>query len=278
MSTKGSRFQELESPSTFRRMASAMWGRPNDPSIYGSLDIDVTRALELVRALREQSGVHVTMTHLVARAMAIVLAENPEVNAKVRFWGKLEQRTSVDVFLTVASEGGRDLGGIRIDGADRKSIVEIARAVKGSAEKVREGKDERYQKSRSVFKTLPWWLVRPTLRLSDWLTNELHFDLPDQGMPLDPFGSVLITNVGMFGIDTAFAPFVPISRVPMLILLTEVRDRPWVEPGRDGARGELVVRPVLRLCATFDHRIIDGFKAGKIAGRVSALLSAPEQL
>lgn len=253
-------------------MASAMWGRPNDPSIYGSLDVDVTKALDLIHELREQSGKKVTMTHLVARAIAIVLAENPEVNAKVRFWGKLERRTSVDVFLTVASEGGRDLGGIRIDGADHKSIVEIAEAVRSSAEKVRTGNDERYQKSRSVFKTLPWWMTRPALRLSDFLTNELHLDLPEQGMPLDPFGSVLITNVGMFGIDTAFAPFVPISRVPMLILVTEVRDRPWVD------HGELVVRPVLRLCATFDHRIIDGFKAGKIAARVSELLSAPERL
>ena len=66
----------------------------------------------------------------------------------------------------------------------------------------------------------------------------------------------------MFGIDAAFAPFVPLARCPMLILVPEVRPRPWAV----GDRAE--VRPVLRLCATFDHRIIDGAAAGRFAARL----------
>jgi pyruvate dehydrogenase E2 component (dihydrolipoamide acetyltransferase) len=116
---------------------------------------------------------------------------------------------------------------------------------------------------------MPWFLLRPLLRLIDLLSNELHVDLPKQGMPRDPFGTAVITNVGMFGIDTAFAPFVPMGRCPMLLLITEVRDRPWVVDGR------LEVRKVLRLCATFDHRIIDGHSAGVLAREIRALIEQP---
>jgi pyruvate/2-oxoglutarate dehydrogenase complex dihydrolipoamide acyltransferase (E2) component len=38
------------------------------------------------------------------------------------------------------------------------------------------------------------------------------------------------------------------------------------------------VRPVLRLCATFDHRIIDGAAAGRFAARLAELFAAPAAL
>jgi pyruvate/2-oxoglutarate dehydrogenase complex dihydrolipoamide acyltransferase (E2) component len=37
-------------------------------------------------------------------------------------------------------------------------------------------------------------------------------------------------------------------------------------------------RPVLRLCAAFDHRVIDGFSAGKLSSEVEHLLSNPSEL
>ena len=51
------------------------------------------------------------------------------------------------------------------------------------------------------------------------------------------------------------------------------------EPGLpDGQAVAVEVRPVLRLCATFDHRIIDGAHAGKLAAEIRELLSNPEKL
>jgi hypothetical protein len=46
----------------------------------------------------------------------------------------------------------------------------------------------------------------------------------------------VVTNVGMFGIDTSFAPFLPIARCPMLVLVTEVKERPVVESGSRGGK------------------------------------------
>jgi pyruvate/2-oxoglutarate dehydrogenase complex dihydrolipoamide acyltransferase (E2) component len=263
-------FSPMPEVSSFRQIAAGMWSHPDDPTIHGSMDLDVTTTLDFISRFRATTGVHLTLTHVVARAVALAFAAHPECNAKVRYWGRLEQRRSVDVFVSVSTGGGKDLGGVRIDGADRLDLAGLARAVDGRVKQVRSGDDPAYQKSRKAFASMPWWLARPAVRLTDLLCNELHLDLPEQGMPRDPFGTAVITNVGSFGIDTAFAPFVPLGRCPMLLLITEVRDRPWV------VDGQVVPRPVLRLCATFDHRIIDGHHAGLLAREIRRHVEAPE--
>jgi pyruvate dehydrogenase E2 component (dihydrolipoamide acetyltransferase) len=255
--------------SSFRRMAAGMWSNPTDPTIYGAMDLDVTQTLAFIAQHRARTGEKLSITHVVSHAVAQAFAKHPALNAKVRYWGKLERRTSVDLFVSVSTDGGKDLSGARIDAADRLDLSGWIGAVQGRAERIREGKDASFQKSRGLFRSLPWWAVRPLLWLVDLLGNELHVDLPGQGLPRDPFGTAVVTNVGTFGIDTAFAPFLPLARCPMLLLLTEVKDRPWVEDGK------LTVRPVLRLCATFDHRIIDGHAAGILARELRASIETP---
>src|SRR5215510_8926695 len=96
-------FVPMQDVSSFRRMAAAMWAKPSDPSIYGSMDIDATAPLAFLAEHQAASGVKLTVTHLVARAVALALRDQPEINAKVRFWGRLERRATVDVFVTVAT-------------------------------------------------------------------------------------------------------------------------------------------------------------------------------
>lgn len=265
----GPKFIPEEEASAFRRIAASVWSAPNDPTIHGSMDIDVTEALSYIQALRKLENTKVTITHLVARALALGLAKHPDFNARVRFWGKIERRTTVDLSLQVAAEGGKDLSSARIERANELSVSGIAKALQQAAHKIRTGTDDSYGQSRTMFKKMPWWLIRPALRASSALMNDLNVHLPKMGLPADPFGSAMVTNVGVFGIDTAFAPFTPFARCPILLLVPEVRDRPWVH------NGEVVPRPVLRLCATFDHRIIDGFHAGVLAKEVGDYLKAP---
>lgn len=265
-------FTPIEDASSFRRMAAAMWRSPSDPSIYGQMDVDATAALAFLAEHQRRAGTKLTVTHLVARAVALALRDQPEINAKVRFWGRLEQRSTIDVFVTVATDGARDLSGARIDRADEKPLAALAAEISDRVTKIRSGKDASYKQSRKALKAVPWYLARAATRLSDVLVNELHLDLPAQGMPRDPFGSAIVTSVGMFGIDAAFAPFVPLARCPMLILVPEVRPRPWA------VGNSVEVRPVLRLCATFDHRIIDGAAAGRFANRLTKLFASPDLL
>ena len=264
-------FEIVTDAASFPRIAAAMWRRPSDPSIYGSMDIDVTGALRFIERHRAATGRKLTITHVVARAVAQAFVLYPRLNAKVRFWGRIERRRSVDLFVSVAAEGGKDLSGVLVEGAEEKSLDELIDAIERGARSVRSGADEKYEKSRDMLQRLPWWLVRPLLWGIDLLTNELHLDIPSQGMPRDPFGTAIITNVGTFGIDTAFGPFLPLGRCAMLLLLSEIRERPWAENGRVEAR------PVLRLCGTFDHRVIDGFAAGKLAKAIREGIEHPEK-
>lgn len=264
-------FTPVAEISSFRRLAAAMWPAPADPSIHGSMDIDATAAAGRIAELRAQ-GVRATYGHLVALSVARAIAAHPEVNVKLRFGGRLERRSRVDVFVSVSTDGGKDLSGAKIVDADRLDVAGLTLALDKGAKRIRDGADPSYEKSRGVFKRLPWWLAHAAVRLSDLATNELDLHLPAQGMPRDPFGSAIVTNVGMFGIDTAFAPLVPLARCPILILVPEVRVRPWV------VGDAIVPRPVLRLCATFDHRIIDGFAAGRLARSIRELLENPARL
>ncbi|MCA9624161.1 MAG: 2-oxo acid dehydrogenase subunit E2 [Myxococcales bacterium] len=269
------RFRPLPNPSTFRKMAAAMWRPPNDPTIYGTVDVEATAMLAFLERHRaEHPEARATVAHLVTAALARALAHHPELNAKVRLWGRLELRDEVVVSLQVASDDGRDLGIVRLEGADKLSLEAISERVREQAALVRR-EDERYElaKTRSLLKQMPWWLMRPVLAVTDVLTNELHIHVPSQGLLRDTFGSAMVTNVGVFGVDTAFAPFTPIARCPIIVLVTEVKQRPWVVEDR------VEPRPVLRLCATFDHRIIDGAHAGHLGAEVRAILeSAPESL
>ncbi len=264
-------FVPLENPSPFRKMAAVMWPRPKEPLIFGSLDVDITKARRLMERYREVYGVKLTITHFVIKAFALALRRHPETNAKVH-WGRILLRKSVDIFVQVASDGGQDLSGSKLERVDEMTLKEIGEALQKDARSIRSGQDKRYAKSRNLFKRLPGWLLWPLLRISSFLVNELHIDLSKGGMPLDPFGSMMITNVGMFGVEMGWAPFPSVARCPLIVVMSEIKDRPWVEGDR------VVVRPVLRMCGTFDHRVIDGFHAGKLSREIHTFFENPEEL
>jgi pyruvate/2-oxoglutarate dehydrogenase complex dihydrolipoamide acyltransferase (E2) component len=88
-------------------------------------------------------------------------------------------------------------------------------------------------------------------------------------VPTDGFGSAMVTNVGMFGLPHGFAPLVPFSLVPIVLTIGEVRDAAVVEAG------EVVVRPVLTVGVTLDHRVLDGYQAGRLAQRFCAVMRDP---
>ena len=264
-------YRPLEHPSAFRKLAAAAWRAPNDPHIFGSVDVDMTAAEAFLRSYNARNGCKATVTHLVTRAVAMTLARHPEYNAKVGWW-RLKIRSRVDIFCQVATEGGRDLSGFKIDAADRRSVAEIAAALGGAAQKIRSGRDPAFDRSRRLFRALPLWAIRMLVGFLSFLVNTLNLDLPGLGLPRDPFGSAMVTSVGMMNVDTGFAPFTPVARCPLIATITKVRQRPWVVDGR------VEPRPILRLCGTFDHRIIDGYHAAEISTEVEELLERPEQL
>ena len=268
-----SNFKNYENPSIFHRWAAAQWRRPKDPTIYGATEVDMEPALAFIDKVREEWGVNVTVTHLVTKALAIAIARHPRTNAKVRFWGKLEQRKTVDITVLSAGAGGRDLSAHRLTAADKLPLRQLASDVIEAGQLIRADQDPKFQQTKQLMDKLPWWMMRPFLTLASLSMNELHLDLSKLGLPADLFGVGMVTSLGMHGVDEAYAPLTPIGRIMVDVLLTRVRQRPWV-----GDDGELTVRSTLKICATFDHRVVDGIQAAKICQELHSLLADPDSL
>ncbi len=129
-------FKPLQPLRGWRRVATQAWRPPEDPSVYAHLDIPMRSALAYVERLREETGVRITVTHLVARGVALALRQYPQLNGIVAR-GRIMLRDTVDIFLQVAIEGGTELSGIKIARADEKSVLEIAREMEVRVERLR---------------------------------------------------------------------------------------------------------------------------------------------
>jgi pyruvate/2-oxoglutarate dehydrogenase complex dihydrolipoamide acyltransferase (E2) component len=252
----------------WRKVAVATWGRPNDPQIYGDLEIDATPLLAFLDEVRAETGVHVTVTHAVGKAIANALAENPELNVRLHR-GRFIPRESVDIFFVAALASG-EVSGVKVTGADGKTVVDIAGELIRRVERARAGEAELGQ--ASALDRTPLWLLRPLLRLVTWLTADRNADLKRLGLPRQAFGSAMVSSVAMFGVQKAYGPLAPLYRIPILALVSEVVPRPVV------VDGEIVARPILTMTATMDHRFLDGSHAAQLAHSVRAQLEQPSRL
>jgi pyruvate/2-oxoglutarate dehydrogenase complex dihydrolipoamide acyltransferase (E2) component len=257
--------------STFRKIALGTWRTTADPSVYGSLTLRMDRALEYIETFRAVTGRRLTVTHMMARAAAAVLEQVPDANAILRL-GRIYRRKDIGVFFQVALEdpqtGKIDLSGATIHDAHKKSLVAICDELSERFENTRKNKSE-LAKSRNIFKRLPIPAIGPLLDLTAFASYTLNLDLSWAGIPRDAFGSIMITNIGALGLEEAYVPLVPYSRVPLLIALGAIRDE--VIP----VDGQVVIAKTMRLCATFDHRILDGAHAAAMAKTVRAWMENP---
>ena len=144
----------------------------------------MTEALALIERLRAEEGVHVTLTHLVAKALALGIAANPDGNGLI-IARRVYARDSVDIFLQVASEDGRDLSGVKLRSVDKLPIREIARQLNERAERVRARQDQEVERSKASLARIPDRLLAPAMRLVTLLTYNLGLDLSRFGVAYD---------------------------------------------------------------------------------------------
>jgi pyruvate dehydrogenase E2 component (dihydrolipoamide acetyltransferase) len=239
-----------------------------DPQFFGDLELDAGPLLSYQEEARRSAGVHLTLTHLVGKAVAHGLAEVPELRVRLAH-GRVYERDSIDVFFIVTSEGGQELTGVKVRDADCKSAVQIAAEIQARCAEIGAGNDPELGRGKALLTALPPRMLRVALRLGGWLTSDLNLDLKGLGMPRQAFGGAMITSVGMWGIEHAYSPLASYYRVPVLVLVGAVRKAPAV------SGDDVVVRPMLTVTATFDHRYVDGFHAAKFAEAVRAYCRAP---
>ncbi|HEY5923305.1 MAG TPA: 2-oxo acid dehydrogenase subunit E2 [Kofleriaceae bacterium] len=253
----------------WRRIAGALWPPPSDPQIFGALDIDA-RALRGFMKRARSVGHHVTPTHLVGRAVAHALAAVPEMNVQIR-GGRIIPRDAIDVFFITAVAAGHDLSGIKVECIDHKTAFEVARELGERSTALKTGGDSEFAKIKRVMDSLPPWLLRMALRLGAIVTQDMRREIATLGLHRCPFGSAMVSSVGMLGLPQGFAPLAWMYDVPVLILVGELTLKAVVVDGKVEAR------EVLPITATIDHRYADGWHISKVMAAFREYLAAPER-
>jgi pyruvate dehydrogenase E2 component (dihydrolipoamide acetyltransferase) len=224
-------FRPLEPLRGWRRLAVHSWRGPRDPTVYGVVDIEVSGALAYVDRVREATGARVTMTHMIARGLALAIRAFPQANGIVAR-RRILLRDTVDIFLQVATEGGRDLSGFKVPRTDEKSVIELSREVEERVERLRTKRDRQVERTKSILDRVPLFLLGPMMRTIAYLIYDLDLDLSRFGIVKDEFGSAMVSNIATFGLTTAMAPLVPFSRTPIVVLVGHVGARAIVVEGR----------------------------------------------
>ncbi|MEV8307271.1 dihydrolipoamide acetyltransferase family protein [Streptomyces flavidovirens] len=203
------------------------------PHVTEFVTVDVTRTMKLVEELKqdpELTGRRITPLLLVAKALLTAIRRNPEVNAS---WDETAQQIVQKhyVHLGIAAATPRGLLVPNIKDAHTLTFLQLADSLAELVSTAREGK------------TSPAAL---------------------QG------GSVTLTNIGVFGIDTGTPILNPGESA--ILAIGAIRPRPWVHKGR--------VRPrqVVTLALSFDHRLVDGELGSKVLADVAAVLERPKRL
>jgi pyruvate/2-oxoglutarate dehydrogenase complex dihydrolipoamide acyltransferase (E2) component len=202
------------------------------PHVTEFLQVDVTRTMETVKRLRELpefADVKVSPLLLVARALLTAVARNPMVNAA---WADGPDGAEIVVKryvnLGIAAATDRGLIVPKVKDAQDLDLPGLARALGDLTEKARAGK------------------ATPA-------------DLSD--------GTITITNVGVFGVDTGTPILTPGEAA--ILAFGQIRDMPWVH------EGGLAIRKVTTLSLSFDHRIVDGELGSRVLRDVGDMLEDP---
>jgi pyruvate dehydrogenase E2 component (dihydrolipoamide acetyltransferase) len=146
--------------SAWRKIAIGTWNSMGDPSVYGTLELEVDPTLAAIQELRKRTGVKITLTHFVGKAVGQALRKYPELNSILRF-GNLYPRKNVDIFFQAATDDqGQDLSGMTVRNVDRKTLLEIAQEIETKAKQIRAREDQTFIKTKGLFSRVPGLLSR----------------------------------------------------------------------------------------------------------------------
>ncbi len=261
--------EDISTP--WRQIAAAAYSGPKDCRIFGTIEVDITATLDHITRKR-QSGEKPTLVHFVTAALARCMHEDvPQINCFLQR-GKFIRRENVDVFITVALQEGEDLTGVVIPGAQNLPVREITNLLRSKVREKRQGYDSGFVAAKHTLSKIPWPFRRMLFLLIRWWVYTLGFGLPFFKISRDPFGSVILSDIGSHGLNTGMAALFPMGRVPVVITMGTVEKKPVV------VDDEVQVRSILPLTATLDHRIVDGAQAGALARGVARRLRDPERL
>jgi pyruvate dehydrogenase E2 component (dihydrolipoamide acetyltransferase) len=210
--------------------------------------VDMTHANERLEDLRQQ-GIHATSTHLLVHAVATALARHPGLHQVIA--GNRRYRPErVDIGLSTVGEAFV-APALVIEGADRKTVPELAEEIARRTPEVREADKRMLRALRRWGWLLPFGFLRRGLL-------RLLFTSPEFRR----------RGVGTFQVSTVPADWALTSSFATAGVL--VAGQIWSRVIAVG--GQPAVRPVMTLTLSGDHGVWDGRAAARFLAAVKGEL------
>ena len=255
----------------WRVTSAAIYTTPTDSRVYGTLDIDVTEAKRFLDRRREE-GIKLTMVHLTTAVLARAIGfDVPEMNCFIRR-GAVVGRKHMDVMVPVQVGGDAGVTPAIIRNAHARKVTDIAEDIRAKAARSRGGSEIKAAKNKYVLNRIPWPLRRPVFLLLKWITVDMGIEIKALGLSAHSFGSFVVSDIGSFGLNTGMTALMPAAKVPCVVVLGKIEEKP------DLRNGEIVIRTILPLTGTFDNRVVDGMQIGKLARSIKRNFRKPEWL
>ncbi len=214
----------------WRKLTSVLYRKPTDSKIFGSVEIDVTDVEAFIKNHR-QNGLKVTITQILLLAFARGLKKAaPEINCYVSR-GRIIQRKSVDVSLSVLANNGQ-MTSIKVIQAEDLTLQELGTQLQQEILSTRQGMGADGKQAKNMVVKIPWPFRQWVVRLIIWLTVDMGFSLPFLGLSPDTFGSFVLSNLGSIGLDVGYPALAPFSNVGMVITQGSTTTKPWVVGGQ----------------------------------------------
>lgn len=213
---------------------------------YHDMEVDMSAARSTCARFREQ-GIDLTHVHLLVRAAAVAVNENPIFNSKLTRSGI---RILEKVTIGVADDVPARLPLALIEDAHLKSLEAVAGELEESA-KLLVTNEPGILRRMDTLRHLPSFLRRPVIR---YLRSH-----PPRAL------SKLLPTFFVASLGSADSGF-PLYGTTAYLFGGRVAERPLL------VDGELAVRPTMWLTLVTDHRIIDGVPAATFLNRVRELV------
>lgn len=256
--------------SNWRKVASTIYKKPTDSKIFGIVELDVTE-LEKYIAQKRKEGIKTTLTYLMTLIIGrAIRQEVPELNTYVKR-GKIVQREQVDATVSVLLPGGQ-MGSVKVENADQLTTSEISENIGNNIANSRKGKENDEMQSKSLLAKLPWPFRNWLFKIYQTVTIKWGISMPVIGLDSNSFGSYIISNIGTVGLDTGFGSLLPSSNISFVFVLGSINKKPVV------VNDEVVVRRVMLLSSTLDHRVVDGSHGGRLFRYIKQVAKNPEIL
>ena len=250
----------------WRKISLGSWRPTGDSSIYTMHEFLMDPVIRFCK--KKKISIHAFLI----KAVGYAVAENSHINAIIRF-GRVYPRSNVDIFYHILAEAddGENLSGAVFRSPDKKTVKVIQNEYEEKSREVLEEGDKVFKRTKRIFSFLPGFVSRLVLDTVALVTYKLNLWSPLLGTPRDPFGSIMITNIGSLGIDMAYCPIAPYTNNSMVISAGSVRTRPWVEGN------QVKAKKTMKLCFTYDHRIMDGIHFMWLKESLEKVFQSPEK-